>query len=183
MNINYLYSIIDLYQKNEKDNKKAKLSLTKEEENIRFSFGMSDNKQEKTIFTLPIDTISEHINDIIKKYKGSLLVIEEKYEHDGDTDYCYYVKFNNGRVITFNHYTLIEINNLRNMLYNIEINKEEIRIPKEKTNNISSYQYHYNYNNLLLKTGFSSYKALIFTICVLMFVFIFSLLVFWVLAK
>lgn len=179
MNINYLYNLIDLYLKNENDTKKAKLSFTKGDEEVCIRMGMIDS-EEKTIFRLPKEMIDDNLAHLLQKYKNSSLVIDEKYEYDGDKDYCYQVKFNKGRILIFNHFTLQEVNHIRNTLYGISINQEEIRIPKEEQ---EEKKLVYHYKSFLPQMGFSSYKAILITSLSVMITFLLSLFVFYLLTK
>ena len=154
MNLGYLYSIINLYIKNEKDNRKCNLLIEKNNDNILFSFNMQHTNHDKTTLTLPLDIVLLNKNEILKLYKNNLIIIDEKY--DTNDNICeYLVKFQNGRQLLFRGFTLLEINDLRNSLYNITLFKDEIRIKFDNNENHSLTP------NLKLKnTGYTSFLSL-----------------------
>ena len=170
MNLGYLYSIINLYVKRENKTKKACLSIVRKNENIEFSFYMHDNINDKTLVTLPLDIVLENRQEILNMYKDAKIVISEN-----NIDNCYTITFNNGRTLSFLNFSLSEINDWRNSLYNISIRNEEMRItlPLNET---------FEKKNLRLQiAGFSSYLTLLFSVAFLSTVFLTSLLLWKVL--
>ncbi len=171
MDIGYLYSIIDLYLKNENEHNKVNLNIQKKDSNIEFNFTMRSDTPDKTSFIVPLETLNKYWYDFLNKYKGDLLIIDEKYDYDKVNDTCYYyVLFKNGRVISFNGFSIMEINSLRNCLYTIRIDQEEIRVNLDEKKEMA-YQPPLN----LQTAGFSSYKTLFFVTLFILDIFVLSL--------
>ena len=171
MDIEYLYSIVDLYLKNEDEHNKVNLNIQKKHEDIVFSFTMRKDNPDKTSIKIPLEKFNKHWYTFLNKYKGELLIIDEKYDYDKVKDTCYYyVLFKNGRIISFNDFSIMEINNLRNCLYQIRYNQEEIRVNLDDHKEMA-YQPRLN----LQTAGFSSYKTLFFVTIFLLDVFFISL--------
>ena len=127
MNINYLYSIIELYLKKETDDKRTNLNIIRENNQIHFKFNMNKNDSDMTSFSLLSDVVLENnvLSSLIKLYKKQNIIIDEKYEVDKVNGSCYYYAlFNNGRSISFRNFSLVEINNIRNIIYDIKFKKE-----------------------------------------------------------
>jgi hypothetical protein len=175
MNTGYLYSIINLYQKKEIDNKRTILNIKKINDNVEFSFNMKNTNDDKTTFLIPLNDYNLYYIDLFKTYKDDLMIIDEKYNYDNVTNTCYYyVLFNSGRSISFNGFSIVEMNNVRNVLYDIKINKNEVRldsIEKEK-------EMAYKPRLRLAQAGFSSYATLFFVVIFFLAVLIISLFVF-----
>ena len=151
MNYDYIYSIISLYLKNEKEDNKTQLMIIKRKDKIIFRFSMKKEAQEQTTFDLPLEEFSNYLDSIIKKYKSNLLVIDEKYEMDSQKKNCLYsLKFSNGRILSFYNFNVLEINNIRNNIFSIDTRPNEIRIKEEKET-VSM-----NYKPRLQETGFIS---------------------------
>ncbi len=171
MNIDYLYSVIDLYLKNENEHSKTNLNIQKADNNIQFSFTMKEDNPDKTTFYLPIDLVNNYWYYLLNRYKKDLLIIDEKYEYDKVKNTCYYyVLFKNGRIISFNGFSIVEINGLRNCLYSIRINEEEIRInlePEKET----LYQPMLS----LQHAGFSTFKTIFFITLFILDILVISL--------
>lgn len=158
MNIDYLYSIINLYLKRELDNKRTILNIRKLNDQVEINFNMKTVKDDKTTFVIPYEEFNKNINEITSRFKQELMIIDEKYNYDNASSTCYYyVLFNNGRVISFDGFSIIEMNNIRNNLYNIKINKEEIRIDdvSDKKEMVYKPRIH------LQEAGFSSMATLL----------------------
>ena len=156
MDYNYLYNIIEFYLKNESDTKRANLIISKENEKVYFKLGMSDNTYDKTKYYLPLNVVNNYIVNLLQMYKGNMMVIDEKYELKKENNTChYFVKFKNSRSITFDNFSLLEINNIRNVIYNIKLNKEEIRVDLNDPNEIKM-----NYQPRLQETGYASFSSL-----------------------
>ena len=174
-NYSYIYSIIELYLKNECDTKKANLIITKQKDKVELRFNMEKENPNKSTFQLPLAVINQYITNIIKVFKGELLVIDEKYELDSRKKKCYYlIKFSNGRTLSFKDFSVLEINNLRNILYNITMRKEEIRVNLEKEETPSM-----NYKPRLVESGFVSFKSLLLMVLFFVGVLVVSLWVFY----
>lgn len=177
-NYSDIYNMIDLYLNNEKESKKANLNIIKDHEQVIFKLNMNSHEEDKTTFTIPIIAVNDYISNILKIYKNKELIIDEKYELDSKNKMCHYrIKFQNGRVITFDNFSIIEINNIRNILYNIEMHKEEIRV-EQNNKNIEM-----NYRPRLLETGFSSSKSMFLIVIFLLIVLFASLLIFKIFIK
>ncbi len=157
MNKDYLYSIVNLYLNRENDNKKIALNIDLQENDVEFSFSMTDNDIDKTSLVIPRDEYDEIIVDLINQLKQDLMVIDEKYNYENENGSCHYlVKFNNGRKISFDGFTIIETNNIRNVLYDIKINQDEVRISSVD----EEKQMVYKPQLRLQQAGFSSYASL-----------------------
>ena len=157
MNSEYAYSIIDLYLKREIDNKKTVLNIKKLDDTVEFSFNMNELDSETTNFVIPFDEYSNNLVNYINQYKQDLMIIDEKYDYDKNNSSCYYyVKFKNGRVISFDGFNILDTNNIRNILYDIKINKQEVRV-----DNINEEkQMAYKPRLQLQQAGFTSYATL-----------------------
>lgn len=178
MDINYLYSIVELYLKKETLNKKCNLVITKlENDRIQFSFNMDTNDVNVTTFSIPVEEVFENDNfqKLIRTYKQNNIVIEEKYS---DVNNNYYILLNNGRMVSFKKFTLVEFNNIRNIIYDIKMYKEDIKIKfEEEMENENKYYFK------LQPTGFINFKILsIVTICFIV-IFILSLWIFNIFIK
>lgn len=168
-NYEYLYSILNLYLKKENDSKKTNLNITKKSDKVTFSFSMKENNLDKTTYDLPITIVNSYLSTVLMTLKENLLIIDEKYDFDNYDKTCYYyVKFKNGRVLSFNGFSVLEINNIRNILYDIKTYKEEIRVDLSDTNEIKM-----NYQPYLPQAGFVSFKYI--SLMVLFFSDIFML--------
>lgn len=174
MNIDYLYSIIQLYIKKEIDNKKTILSIKKIDDNVEFSFNVKIN-DDKTTFVIPYDLYNSYLVSILHSYKENLMIIDEKYNYDNATNTCYYyVLFNSGRTISFNGFSILEMNNVRNILYGININQEEIRVSEIEEEKEMAYKPRLR----LQQAGFSSYATLFLVVIFFVAVLVISLFVF-----
>ena len=161
MNIDYLYSIVNLYLKKETNNKRIILNIKRLEDEVEFNFRMNEKSEEKTNFVIPLDEYNIHLYEFINIYKNDLMIIDEKYNYNNVNNTCYYyVLFKNGRVISFDGFTVLEMNNIRNFLYGINIHKEEIRV----SNIDEEKQMAYKPRLTLQQAGFSSYATLFLTV-------------------
>ena len=152
MDIENLYKVMLLYLSKE-DNCSSILSITKYNEVVDFSFSMTNYPEDITIVTISKDKVdADLLIDLIHKFKGDLLVIDDKYKFNKEKNICKYEStFNTGRKIIFNNFKLEEVNFLRNVIYNIDIYDNDIRIElEEKEEEIP-------YNARLRVSGFSSY--------------------------
>ena len=162
MNIDYLYSIVDLYLKKEKDNQRTFLNIRKLNDAVEFSFNMKKDNEDKTKFTIPCDEYSSHLCDFLQKYKENLMIIDEKYNYDSINNTCYYyVLFNSGRSMSFNGFSVLDMNNVRNSLYDIRFRRNEVRISELN----EEKQMVYKPRLRLQEAGFSSF-ATIFIIAI-----------------
>ena len=162
MDIDYLYSIVDLYLKKEKDNKRTYLNIKKLDDHVEFSFSMKNEAEDKTESKLSYEDFNARMLDFLTRFKEDLMIIDEKYDCDSISGKCnYFVLFNNGRSISFKGFSVLEMNNLRNMLYNININQNEIRVNEIDKKKEMVYQPRLR----LQQAGFSSF-ATIFLIAI-----------------
>ena len=107
-----------------------------------------------------------------------MLIIDEKYkEKNGFYDYS--VKFKNGRSLTFSNFSLIDINNLRNILFDINIRKDEIRVQLDN----EKEEIKMNYKPRLQETGFVSFKSIFMITILFLDIFIVSLWICKILIK
>ncbi len=180
MNIDYLYSIFDLYLHNEKQNKKTNFYLTKKEDTIECSFNMGEDDTEKTEFSLPYEDVMKQLGNILNTFKEDILIIDEKYNVDNQNNTCYYhVLFQNGRTLTFDGFSMLELNSIRNVLYNININKEELRV----SNIGEEKEMAYKPRLRLQQAGFTSYVTLFLVALFLVDVLVIALWIFKVISK
>ena len=157
MNIDYLYSIVDLYEKKEKPDQKTFLNIRKLADNIEFSFNMKKDDVDKTNFMIPFEEYSSHLTDFLKRYKADLMIIDEKYNYDNINGTCYYyVLFNTGRSISFKGFSVFEMNTVRNTLYDIKLRQNEVRITAINEEKKMPYQPRLR----LQEAGFSSYTTI-----------------------
>ncbi len=175
MNTGYLYSIINLYLKKEDSNKKTSLNIKKLDDDVEFSFNMKKANEDKTTFVIPYKDYNLYLIDILKTYKENLMIIDEKYSYDNVTNTCYYyVLFNSGRTISFNGFSVLEMNNVRNVLYDIKINQNEIRLEDIEQKQEMAYKPRLR----LQQAGFSSYATLLLVVIFFALVLVVSLFVF-----
>ena len=175
MNIDYLYSIINLYLGKEDNNKKTILNIKKLDDVVEFSFAMKQDNEEKTTFVIPYSEYNLCLNNFIKMLKQDLIIIDEKYDYVTYNESCYYyVLFKTGRSISFDGFSVLEMNNVRNILYDININKEEVRVEEIKEEKEMVYQPRLR----LQQAGFSSYVTLLLVVIFFTVVLVISLLVF-----
>ena len=173
MNKDYLNSIVNLYLSKETDKKRTALSIIKQDEQVEFNFNMNKNADDKTSFVIPLDEYNSTLVNFIKQYKDDLMIIDEKYDYNNANSTCYYyVLFKNGRNISFNGFTILEMNNIRNMLYGININSQELRV--NHIDEVKQMAYRPRLN--LQQAGFSSYATLFLSI--LLFIGILVLVLF-----
>lgn len=173
MDIEYLYNIIDLYISNEDDNHHTNMIIEKQEQNIRFSFNMDETDFEKTVINIPLEDFTKEITNILNYYKQQILIINEEYINQEKTPF-YRVFFQNGRTLSLNGFSVLEVNNARNILYNIHIESEEIRVDNINEKKTLAYQPPF----ALQSTGFSSYAILFIVVIFFTIVFVVALLAF-----
>ena len=180
MNEDYLNSIVNLYLSREKDKSKTNLAITKQKDKIIFSFNTKLSSVDKTDVQIPFDNINVVLGKVLSMIKKDLMIIDEKYNYDNTNQSCYYyVKYNNGRTLSFDGFSVLELNNVRNLLYDININKEEIRVSdigEEK-------QMAYKPLPRLQQAGFSSYGALFLAVLFFADVLVIALWIFKMLMK
>lgn len=175
MNIDYLYSIVDLYLGKEDQNKKTLLNIMKLDDTVEFSFTMKKDNDDKTTFVIPYTDYNLHLDYFINKIKQDLMIIDEKYNYDNVTRTCYYyVLFKTGRSISFNGFSILEMNNVRNILYGININKDEVRVEEIEEKKEMAYKPRLR----LQEAGFSSYATLFLVVLFFTAVLVISLFVF-----
>ena len=157
MNKDYLYSILNLYLNRETNEKKTVLNISRKEEEIEFSFTMNIEDDEQTKFVVPLDVYRDTITDFVKDYKEELMIIDEKYSYNNDNGSCNYrILFKNGRILSFNGFAVLDMNNIRNLLYDIKINSEEMRV----SNIDEKKEMVYKPRQTLQQAGFSSFASL-----------------------
>ncbi len=152
MDIKNLYKVMKLYLDKEKDCSVI-LSITKYNDVVDFSFSMTNYPEDITIVSINKTNVNaDLLIDIIRSFKGDLLVIDDKYDFNKEKNICKYESvFNTGREIIFKNLKLEEVNFLRNVIYNIDIYDNDIRIEVgEKKEEIP-------YNARLKVSGFTSY--------------------------
>ena len=172
MDINYLNSIVNLYLMKENNDKRTNLILVKNNDRIMFSFNMDKDNIDVTSFIISYDELfkNDNIKTLIQNYKDKTIVIDEKFDNK-----VYSILLNNGRRISFENFSVIELNDIRNIIYDIKFQKEEIRIDFLDVEDIDN-KYYYT----LKPTGFANFKTiLVIAVCFLV-VFIVSLWLFYV---
>lgn len=177
MNISYFMSILELYLSKEKDCK-TNLSITKyHNEKIKVNFTMNHDLNETTNFFVGYDTFMEKDNlcNFLELYKNNLIIIDEKYEYDKVKEICYYcITLSNGRLLSFKNFTLDEVNNIRNFVYDINFHPDEIKIILDDEEKNGYYQ-----RGLLLgQTGFASFLTFFVIIFAIVNVLIITLWIF-----
>ena len=174
MNKEYLYSIVNLYLNRETDKQKTSLNIVKQDDQIEFNFNMNKTDIENTSFVIPFDVYNDNLIDFIKQFKENLMIIDEKYDYNNLNKTCYYyVLFKNGRNISFNGFTILEMNNIRNILYGININRDELRVNHIKEEKQMAYRPRLN----LQQTGFTSYATLFLSVLLFIGVLVIVLLI------
>lgn len=173
MDTEYLYGIIDLYLDNEDDHSHTNMIIEKQEQNISFSFNMDETDFEKTVVNVTLEDFTKEIANILNYYKKEIIVINEEYVNKDENPF-YRVYFQNGRTLSLEGFSVLEINNARNILYNIHIDSEEIRLDNLNEKKTLAYQPAFR----LQQTGFSSYVTLFLAVIFLTVVFVVALLVF-----
>ena len=178
MNIEYLYNIINLYLSNEKGSHRTKMHIEKQEDNIRFSFNMDENDLDKTIVNLSVDEVKGEISNILNYYKQDIMIINEEYKNNKTNPY-YHILLQNGRALSFDGFTILEINNMRNILYNININSEEIRLDALNEQKELAYKPAFT----IQQAGFASYTTLFLVALYLTDAFLIALWIFKVITE
>lgn len=173
MNVEYLYSIVNLYLKKETDKKKTILNIKKNDDSVEFSFSMKNVNEDKTTFVIPYTDFCDNQIDFLKLYKEELMVIDEKYTYHNLDNTSYYILFNSGRVISFDGFSVLEMNNARNILYDIKFNQDEIRLEANEEKEMA-----YKPRLRLQQAGFSSYATLLLAVITFVAVLFIILLVF-----
>ena len=180
MDIDYLYSVFDLYLKKEKNDRKVFLNIKKSDDIIEFSFNMKNDDIDKTKCTISYDEFNSHQNEILRKYKDNLMTIDEKYDYNNINNTCYYyVLFSSGRSISFNGFSILEMNNIRNILYDIKINQDEVRL--EELSKEKQMAYHPRLR--LEQAGFSSVTSIFLLAIFLIDIFVIAIWIVKTLAK
>ena len=174
MNIDYLYSIMNLYFKKENNIDKACMKIVKKNDNLEFNFNMNSNDPNKTCFFFPEDLFEENMNNILGFFKDNSVLIDEKYNYDKEKDCCNYnVEFQNGRKITFDGFSVKYISDIRNSIYNKTLNTNEIDAKFDE-------EFNYNLNNKFTPayTGFASFKSILLISLFFLIVLVISLIYF-----
>ena len=177
MNINYFASVLELYLNKERENK-INLSIVKyHNDKVKINFTMNHDLNETTSFFVGYDCFMEKDNlcDFLKQYKGNLIIIDEKYEYDKLNETCYYfIMLSNGRVLSFKNFSLKEVNEIRNLVYDIKYNPQEIKVILDEP--LKNGYYHPNL--LLGQTGFASFLTFFVVVLGILNVLIVTLWVF-----
>lgn len=170
-NYEYLYSVLNLYLNKENDVRKTNLHIFKANDKVTFGFNMKEKDLDKTTCDIPFNDFMTCISKIIAIYKNDIMIIDEKYDYNNINQTCYYyVKLKNGRILSFDGFSVLEVNNIRNILYNINTYKEEIRVKLEKEDGVSM-----NYKPALQETGFISFKYIALIVGIFSLIFVLSL--------
>jgi hypothetical protein len=150
MNKDYLYNVLNLYLNQEKIN--TTLTIVKGFSYI-FIFGIEDETIDVTKVYLDSEEVSiDLLQDIINKYKGDSIVIDDKYKIENERKTCHYESLlSNGRKLIFKYFSLEEANLLRNIIYNISLDNNELRI------NVDKKEQDIPYNLRLKQAGFSTF--------------------------
>lgn len=177
MNLGYFMSVLELYLQKEKEFK-TNLSIIKYQNNkIKVNFTMNHDLNETTSFFVEYDSFmnEENLRDLFRNYKQNLIIIDEKYEYDKLHETCYYcIMLSNSRILSFKNFSLEEVNHIRNLVYNIKHNQEQIKILLDEEEKTGYYQ-----RSLLLgQTGFASFLTVFVIVIWILNVFIISLWIF-----
>ena len=170
MDIDYLYSVLNLYLKNEKANYKTSLSIEKKDEIFEFNFNMGLPSQDKTTCKLTIDDFNIEIYNILNIYKKDTMVIDEKNSNKNNYEFI----FQNGRKLSFLGFTILEINRMRNIIYNITINSDEIHLVEVEEENKMVYKP----SLLLQQAGFIANSNVFLIVLYLVDIFVIALWIF-----
>lgn len=177
MNLNYFISVLELYL-NKETEYKTNLSIVKYlNGKLKVNFTMNHDLNETTSFFMEYDSFMERDNlcQLFKQYKQDLIIIDEKYEYDKLNETCYYcIMLANSRILSFKNFTLEEINNIRNLIYDIKYNPNEIKIVLDEEEKGG----YYHRTLALGQSGFASFLTLLVVILVLLNVFIIALWIF-----
>ena len=173
MNIEYLYSIINLYLGREKDKQKTNLNIRKLSDSIEFNFNMNSKDPNKTTVKIPLDDVKLLLANILNKYKQDLIIIDEDYVKSKDSR-NYRVLFKNGRSLSFDGFSLLEINNFRNILYNISVNNNEVLVENINVQRKMEYKP----SLVLQQAGFMSNSTIFLVVLYLVDLF---LIILWIL--
>lgn len=177
MNISYFMSVLDLYLSKEKEHKTNLTIIKYHAEKIKVNFTMNHDLNEKTSFFVGYDNFMENDNfcQFLESYKRNMIVIDEKYEYDKLSEVCFYsITLSNGRILSFNNFSLNEVNKIRNLVHNINFRPEEIKI---KLDDEEKYGY-YKPNVLLGQVGFVSFLTFFVIIIAIVNIFIIALWIF-----
>lgn len=177
MNLSYFMSVLELYLNKEKEYK-TNLSISKyPNSRVMVNFTMNHDLNETTSFYLEYDSFMEKDNLclVLDKYKANLIIIDEKYEYDKLHETCYYcIMLSNSRILSFKNFSLEEVNYIRNLVYDIKYNPNEIKIILDEEQKNGYYQP----RKLLGETGFVNYLTMFTIVIWLLNVLIISLWVF-----
>lgn len=175
MNIDYLYSIINLYLKKENNDAKTNMVITKKDEKVEIKFNMNADDPNTTCFLFPLDLFEENLNNIVNLYKNNQVIQDEKYDYNKEKDLCqYYIKFQNGRKVTFENLSINHLKNIRNYLYSSSLNLNEINM--QKINNIDFEKFDNNLEPAY--AGFASFKSILLISLFFLVVLVVSLICF-----
>lgn len=177
MNLNYFISVLELYL-NKETEYKTNLSIVKYlNGKLKVNFTMNHDLNETTSFFMEYDSFMERDNlcQLFKQYKQDLIIIDEKYEYDKLNETCYYcIMLANGRILSFKNFSLDEVNQMRNLIYDIKYNPNEIKVILD--NDEKSGYYHPSV--LLGQTGFASFFTLFVVVLGILNVLIITLWIF-----
>lgn len=175
MNIDYLYSIINLYLRKENNESKTNMIVTQKDDNVEFKFNMNIEDPNTTTFLFPIDLFEENLNNIVNLYQNNQVVIDEKYDYNKEKDICeYYIKFKNGRKVTFENLSINYLKDIRSYLYSSSLNLNEINMTNIKDIDFNKFQ-----NNFTpAYTGFASFKSILLISLFFLVVLVVSLICF-----
>jgi len=171
-------SVLELYLSKESEYKTNLNIIKYPNAKVKVNFTMNNDINETTSFFVGYDNFieKENLKDFLMLYKGNLIILDEKYEFDKISETCYYcITLSNGRVLSFKNFLLQEVNNIRNLIYNINYKVDEIKInlDEEEKNG------YYNHGILLLgQTGFATFLTFFIVIFIIVIVFIITLLTF-----
>lgn len=177
MNISYFMSVLELYLSKEDKNRTILCISKYPNEKIKVNFTMNHDMNETTSFFVGYDHFmdNDNLKEFLISYKGNLIIIDEKYEYDKLSEICYYsITLSNGRKLFFEKFILDEINNIRNLIYNINYKPEEIKIILDEDEK-NGYYYH---GLLLGQTGFVSFLTFFVIIFAIVNVLIITLWIF-----
>ena len=175
MNIDYLYSIINLYFREENDKSKTNMVVVKKDDNVEFKFNMDIDDSNTTSFLIPLDVFEENLSNIVNLYKNNQVIQDEKYDYNKEKDICeYYIMFKNGRKVTFENLSINQLKNIRNYLYTTSLNLNEINLSKRQNIDFEKFQ-----NNFApAYTGFASFKSILLISLFFLIVLVVSLIYF-----
>ena len=176
MNIDYLYSVINLYLKKENEHSKTNMKIIKKGDNLKFNINMDSSDYNNTTFFFPMDLFDTNMEYILGMYKNNHVVIDEKYEYDQLKDECHYsLVLKNGRKLFLDGFSIEYLTKIRNIIYKDSVSEDELKF---KYNDLVNDNYGFQNNLQPSFAGFASFKSILLISIFFLVVLIVSLVYF-----